>query len=643
MDPRTPIRVLYVEDDPIDRMAFSREIKLVRPDWEIIIAKTVREGLNVLQTDKVDAVVGDYNLPDGSVFDLLKAVAGTDMPLVVLTGHGSEEVAVSAMKNGAEDYLIKDDQRNYLSILPRTLEKTIQSRRSASDIRWKEALIAQITRSAPFGQYVLDQGGKEILFVNPRFSEIWDPSGKDPELQVHSLTHSTVLPALLSRVSDPGEYSRIWERLEADPSGDLQACDLHLLDLRTIRHSSTHVTDTEGRVYGRLHIFEDITERLALETELLNNQRLESIGVLAGGIAHEFNNMLTGVIGQVSLVRQGLIPGGEAEIRLGKAEVSLLRATDLTKRLLTFAQGGAPVREGVTLDLFLPRIIHEISQTLVHPVDLIMPGRSGRVLIDPGQLTSAIHAIILNADEASPINGKIWIDLQESLGEIPPLDAVSGLRIRIRDNGPGMDEGVYSHALDPFFSTKNGHSGLGLSTAYSILAQHGGTLTVRSQPGEGTEVSIWIPLYAEIHEASEVGNASVSVQKETCLKILVMDDEEPICDISSLALTRAGHTVTTCTKGEEALEIMDQARNHGVPFDLIILDLLIPEGMGGKETIMAVREVDDKVYAIVSSGYSNDPVMAEYRRFGFDAVLPKPYKLQDLTHLVGTIHTRRPD
>ncbi len=386
----------------------------------------------------------------------------------------------------------------------------------------------------------------------------------------------------------------------------------------------------EGRTIGSRDIVRDITDRKRLEEELLKREKLESLGVLAGGIAHDFNNLLTGILGNISLAKMHAEPASMIYKRLEEAEKASLRTRDLTRQLLTFSRGGAPVKAVVNIGALIRetasfslsgsnvKCIYKIADTLWLAV------------VDTGQISQVINNLVINADQAMTGGGTITIEC-ENLRLEPDnallLQAGRYVKIDVQDQGTGIREEHLNKIFDPYFTTKQKGNGLGLASAYSIVQRHNGRMTVESTPGSGTTFHVYLPA-AEQEKAEEI------IKKEVLIRgtgrILVVDDEEIVREVAGEMLRSMGYDVAFASDGSEAIKQYMQARQAAKPFRAVIMDLTMPGGMGGRETMVKLCEIDPEVKAIVSSGYSQDQVMANFRDFGFVGVVRKPYKPSDL-------------
>jgi len=399
--------------------------------------------------------------------------------------------------------------------------------------------------------------------------------------------------------------------------------------------SSAIVVD--GKVVGSRDIMRDITDRKKLEEELLRTQKLESLGILAGGLAHDFNNLLTSVFGNISLAKLDARPGEAVHQRLDEAEKALFRAQDLTQQLLTFSRGGAPVKKIFSVkELVRGSASFSLRGSKARCVFSI-PDELRPVEADEGQLSQVINNLVINADQAMPEGGTVTISCENITveeGAALPLDPGKYLLLSVADQGIGIPQEHFEKIFDPYFTTKQKGSGLGLATSYSIIKRHGGHITVESEMGSGTTFRVYLPA-VDTFLPRELTPMEQSVQGRG--RILVMDDDEMIRDVAGRILGRLGYEVEYAADGAEALVAYGEARKKDRLFDVVIMDLTIPGGMGGKETIRKLRELDPKARAIVSSGYSNDPIMAEFREYGFSGVVAKPYSIRILGEAVKSV------
>jgi PAS domain S-box-containing protein len=406
--------------------------------------------------------------------------------------------------------------------------------------------------------------------------------------------------------------------------------------------SGTPIFDQKNTIIGMVLVFRDITESKRIEEELIKAQKLESLGVLAGGIAHDFNNLLTAILGNVNLARMYAKPGDKVTVRLEEAEKASVRAKDLTQQLLTFSKGGAPVKKTASIaDVLRDSARFALRGSNVR-CEFSIPDDLWPVEIDEGQISQVIHNLIINAYQAMPDGGAIRVSAENVLlGPDHDLSLTLNLgkyvSLSVEDEGHGIPQHLVSKIFDPYFTTKTKGSGLGLATSYSILKNHDGTITVESEVGKGSTFRIYLPVSSKKEpEKKTVKENPIPGQG----RVLVMDDEAILRDFVGELLELLGYEVDFACDGAETLAVYSNAQERGQPYDCVIMDLTIPGGMGGKEAIQRLLELDPNVKAIVSSGYSDDPVMADYKRYGFCGVVAKPYDAETLSEVLHKVIAR---
>ncbi|HOC58353.1 MAG TPA: AAA family ATPase [Smithellaceae bacterium] len=405
-----------------------------------------------------------------------------------------------------------------------------------------------------------------------------------------------------------------------------------------IAESAAPIRDKDGKIVGAIIVFRDITEKRKLEMEILKNQKLESIGIFAGGIAHDFNNILTGILGNISLARIYTKTEDKAAGKLAEAEKAVLRATELTKQLLTFSKGGSPVKKTASILELLRESTKFILSGSNIKSQFFLPETVWPVEVDEGQINQVVNNLVLNAIQAMPQGGVITLSACNV--HIPPdsplpLSAGPYVKISIQDEGVGISRENLPRIFDPFFTTKSKGNGLGLATTHSIIRKHDGHIDVESCENQGTTFFIYLPASQKLLVPEKAKNPQEGLGGKG--KLLLMDDEDMILEVGNDILTLLGYNVVKAHNGEEAIELYVAAKQSGEPFHAIIMDLTIPGGMGGKEAIQKLKHIDPDVKAIVSSGYSNDPVMADYINQGFSGVIIKPYRIDDLGRMLQKI------
>ena len=410
----------------------------------------------------------------------------------------------------------------------------------------------------------------------------------------------------------------------------------------TIANSGAPIRDREGRIIGAVIVFRDVTLEQQMENELLKVKKLESVGVLAGGIAHDFNNILAIILGKIELSLKRIEHLDKNSFRLlDDARLATVRASSLTKQLLTFSKGGEPVKE-TTL---LPELIRESAEFVLHGSQVNcryhFPDDLWLVDVDSGQISQVIQNIILNAEQAMAEGGSVDIralNINDPATE-SAINTKKGcfVKLMITDYGTGIPAETMVRVFDPYFSTKKAGSGLGLAICHSIIKKHDGHISVDSTPDEGTTFTIYLPALptAAAPQVLQIGDDNRN--NADSARILVLDDEKMLQDVITSLLNALGHEVVITADGTETITTFEKMRKAGTPPDAIIIDLTIPGGMGGKETAEILLAIDPDVRLIVSSGYSNDPVMANYKDYGFYAALSKPFTLAEIKQVTEQV------
>jgi PAS domain S-box-containing protein len=396
------------------------------------------------------------------------------------------------------------------------------------------------------------------------------------------------------------------------------------------------VFDDSHRLSEVQWVGRDVTDRIKLLERLNQADKIEALGVLAGGIAHDFNNVLTSILGTLTLTRKGFEAQDPRHRRLEEAERSVLKATELTKQLLTFSRGGDPVKQPVDIR----RFVQETSEFSVHGSNILLRThfQDGiwSVLADQGQLFQVVSNLVINAKQAMPKGGHITIsgeNVEVRSGGEGPISPGRYVRLDFLDDGMGIEPEVMPKVFDPYFSTKKEGSGLGLTIVHSIVLRHKGHIELSSIPGEGTVFHVYLPAIDATALTQEEPGEFATFHG----RLLLMDDDEAILEVGQALLEEKGFNVTCAQDGGRTLRLYQEAMETGVPFDLVIMDLTIRGGMGGKEAIARLRQMDPTALAIVSSGYSNDPVMASFKDHGFDGVVQKPYTIKEMLHTIQTL------
>jgi signal transduction histidine kinase/ActR/RegA family two-component response regulator len=378
----------------------------------------------------------------------------------------------------------------------------------------------------------------------------------------------------------------------------------------------------------------EITQREQAEEELLRARKLESLGVLAGGIAHDFNNFLTVVQGNIEVAKVHLTPGEAAREFLEQAASACQRAKFLSSQLLTFAKGGTPVRRVASMAQIVTDAVLLARSGSSIAIELQVAESLWSAQVDSGQIGQVLHNILINAREAMGTGGTIEVRAENIALQNGSGNAEPHVRVSIRDYGHGIAPDVLRRIFDPYFTTKPGGSGLGLATAYAIVIKHGGHLSVESTPGVGTVFMVDLPASFETALPQMPTNFPMQTGTE---RLLVMDDDEALRDLSKAVLSTLGYDVETAGDGAEAVELYAKTKAAGKGFDAVLLDLTVTGGVGGLEAAGMLKQLDPASKLIVSSGYSDAPVMSHFAEHGFDAVIVKPWTVKEMSEVLRRV------
>ena len=512
-----------------------------------------------------------------------------------------------------------------------TVELAAEVRRRTDELRASEERYRHLFHHAGAVKLLLDAGTGAIADANEAACEFYGHARDDLLGRTIGELAAQTPAEIHRRLREASEQPRShWQSRHRLASGEQRDVEIHANPLEIDGQRLIHL------------IVHDVTEKRRLEEERHRAGKLESIGLLAGGIAHDFNNILAAISGFIAAARLRVAPDHEVLRTLDAAETAAVRATRLTKQLLTFAKGGAPVKRVASL---APIIREAAGFALVGSnvrCEFSLPASLWDADVDEGQFGQVIHNLVLNAAQAMPAGGVIAIAAanvtRSGAGASPPaLPAGEFVEVTVSDRGTGIPPEALPRIFDPYFTTKPAGSGLGLATAYSIVKAHGGSLDVRSEPGVGTTLTIQIP--ASRRRTDAVPQRSDAVVGGSG-RVLIMDDEDQVRDAYREVLTLLGYDVVLARDGGEAIERYAEAFAEGRRFSAVILDLTVPGGLGGRETIRELAKLDPDVRAIVASGYVDDSVLADPHAAGFAGVLTKPFTIGDLDSTLRMVTAR---
>lgn len=578
-------------------------------------------------------------IEDGAVAQLGKvAVDWLGVPLK----RGGKAIGVIAVQSYREDIRYTEQDKEVLTFVAQHISNALERKQYLDKLAEERKRLSVTMRSIGDGVITTDVDGN-VRLVNDVAESVtgWSQevaAGK-PISEIFDITN----------MSESGEatgqkVAPVAMVFETDQMIEIDKARLNNSRSnqpnRMISLNAAPIHDETGQTIGTVLAFRDITEKLQMEMELYKSQKLESVGVLAGGIAHDFNNIMTAIIGNISMAKVKIDPEDNAFQRLEEAEKACQRARDLTQQLLTFSKGGTPVKQVI-----------RVAEIVEEAANFALYGSKCRAIChfedelysleaDEGQIGQVVNNIVINAVQAMPNGGDIIVNCsnfvvsKKKQRHALPLRPGKYVRISIKDHGIGIPGENIQQVFDPYFSTKQQGSGLGLATCYSIVSKHGGYIAVRSRLGEGSEFTIYLPASRKKAEKTKIVNNQL-IKGEGA--ILVMDDEQPIVDLVGIMLNHLGYEVIKTNDGDAAIAMFRKMLSNGKKFAAIIMDLTVPGGMGGKEALAEIRKMDPDIKAIVASGYSNDPVMSDYQQYGFDARITKPFNLQEISNVLGSL------
>lgn len=530
------------------------------------------------------------------------------------------------------DWDYKRDKEGKVTGFISVITDITEHKRAEEALRESHQLIEKTFASLNDAVFIIDAGTVKIMNCNPAASEMFGYSRQEmlgrttSFLHVNEITLEEFRQNLYNAIEKRGVLSQFEFRMRRK-NGTVFPTE----------HSVIPLDNADDKRIGWVSVVKDITERKQAEKEMLKSQKLESLGILAGGIAHDFNNLLTGILGNISLVKYYTDPGSESYERLLEAEKASIYARELTQQLLTFSRGGAPVKKIISIGRLIKESVGLALRGSKSRCEFFFPDDLLPVEADEGQINQVISNLIINADHAMPGGGVIKVSTENVTADEGwniPLKKGKYVKISITDNGVGISREHLQKIFDPYFTTKEKGSGLGLASSYSIVNKHSGYICVNSELGIGTTFDIYLPASEKKIVEMDNNNKDLFVGNG---RVLIMDDEEIVRDIAGKMLSHLGYDVAVTKEGREAIELYKMAKEAGKPFDVVIMDLTIQGGMGGKEAIKELLGIDPKAKVIVSSGFSNDPVMAYFMEYGFKGVVAKPYKLKELSEVVHKV------
>lgn len=540
----------------------------------------------------------------------------------ILDRHGEVLLTVGVSRNITEQKRAKEDLRRYQQHLERIVEeRTAELSRVNRNL---STILATLTE----GIVSVDNDGR-IQSANPMAESFLESTSAE-------LCGRLVSDAVDFEQETPGSaLSFDWSQFSksAQPVEGFLRGKAHKRRLVSIQ--ALPLADGGNKPGGAVVVFRDITIQREVAHQRLRHQKLESLGLLAGGIAHDFNNILAGVLGNISIARIESNRGGQVEPLLEQAERACMRAQNLTRQLLTFARGGVPVRKNIGV-LGPVREAAELALAGSHSrLEMTSAPNVWNVLADEGQLAQVINNLVINANQAMPGGGQVTVHVgNASITESDKLALPAGnyVKITVRDHGLGIAPEHLDRIFDPYFTTKAKGSGLGLASVHSIMRQHDGHVIVTSRLTVGTQFSLFLP--AVPPESPDDELLTPVRQEAKCARVLVLDDDDGVRSVMRSMLSILGHDPTVVGNSEEAFAAIDAASAEHRPFTAIFVDLTMPGDLSGKEVIERLRARDEQAKIVVMSGYSTDPIMANFAAYGLSARLQKPFTLANVRELL---------
>lgn len=610
------LHVLIIEDRYEDRIVLQdlisqSELRNAEISWEnSLLDPHVPLSLNACNIILLDIALSEF---DGLASLKYLVSLNLDIPILILADNIDRNVAIDALKIGAQDYIYKSEIN--VNVLSKSIFYGLERHRFQRVLELKSKKLAE--RNSQFDK-LMQMNMDGIVVFNSNKEVIFHNSIAKPWLKPSPLTKNKLIFPFDVKVGEEKiqtieieEYSKI------------------ILNIRT----TSMIWKDEKCIFANLR---NITSDSQLLEETVKSNKLESLGILAGGIAHDFNNILTAAIGNLNLAKYEDNIHSIQE-HLDETERAILRAKGLTQQLLTFAKGGSPIKKAFSIAKLLRDSIKFILSGSKCSTVFNISSDLWAINADKSQISQVLQNLSLNAAQACPNGGQIRIRAENVvLPEISdmPCDAGPYVKISISDTGIGISEENLVKIFDPFFTTKKSGSGLGLSTCFSIIRKHNGHITVESKLNRGATFSIFLPAVLTKNQHTPNRQQSFNLRMG---RVLIVDDELPIRSILSQMLGKLGYDVISAESGKQALDYYHKLDNPLNFFEFVITDLTIPGDIGGMKLAESLLKIDPTIKIIVSSGYSNDPVLSEYQNYGFVGCLKKPYTLENIIDLVGEI------
>jgi len=621
------MNILLVEDQDDSRQALSRLIAM--RGHKVTQVATAEEAERALTTDSFPFLILDWVLPGKSGVDLCRELRdrhdGDEMFILLVTAKADHADLKMALEAGANDYLTKPIDLALLNVRLAVAERQIcdLTERNHARVALQESArtLTDILENTTDGFFAMDHAWR-FTYVNPQAERLLGRARKE--------LFGGELWQKFPELRDTPFEENYRQVMASQTPVEFEACEPN----GTARWFEVHAYPSGGGVSA---FFRDVTERKRAEDDRLTKGKIESLGTLAGGIAHDLNNILTVISGNIGLA-QLEAPSEEKNLLgcLAKASQAAQEAAHMSSQLLTFSKGGSPVKKIVRMSELLAKSAHFSLHGSNLRAEMDIPPDLWPTEVDSAQIEQVINALMINAREAMPAGGTVDISARNVELEDKPGALLAGgryVKVAIADHGSGVTAEIATKIFDPYFTTKPVSSGLGLSISFSIVKKHGGMLHLEQSSPSGAVFSFYLPAArGEPAVIKSMGNGPG--MPSPLQRILVMDDEEGIRELTSQLLNTLGYEVTAVTDGIEAINTYERAMRRGENFQAVILDATIRGGMGGLATIARLRTIDPSVVAIICSGYSDEAALAEFLQYGFRGALPKPFTRRDLADVL---------
>jgi PAS domain S-box-containing protein len=616
------MKILLVEDHPGSRRNLQRLI--ARRGHEVAAVGSAEEAEAALAAETFPFLILDWMLPGKSGVDLCRELRsrpnGDEMFILLVTAKADTEDLEQALEAGANDYLTKPLDVGLLdvriSVAERQIRELTERNQARAALIESARTMTNILEKTTDGFFAVDSEWK-LTYVNAEAEKMLGRKRDD----VLGRVLWEEFPSFIGTI-----FQTNYERVMAEKI----AIEFEAADSTGKIWYDVHAYRSNG---GVSVFFRDISERKKSETERLTTSKLESLGTLAGGIAHDLNNILTVISGNIGLAQiEAPADSGSLLGFLSKAGQAAQHAAHLSSQLLTFSKGGAPLKKVAPIGDLLERSAEFALYGSNLRADFDIAVDLWKAEVDSGQIEQVVNALMLNAREAMPQGGTVRVRARNVVFEEntnAPLPAGRYLKVTITDRGAGIPEDLRMKIFDPYFTTKPTATGLGLAISYSIVKKHGGLLLLDSTSSEGSVFTFYLKASENI-AGSPDNSAAGRPFRYNHQRVLVMDDEEAIRELTSQLLGTLGYEVTAVPDGLEAVRIYERALRKGEHFQAVILDATVRGGMGGVATIERLRSMDPKVNAIICSGYSDEAALSEFLAYGFRGALPKPFTRSEL-------------